>query len=375
MPALDTTTTPSVLDRAALPLLRALVLVRVAVPAGATRTEIVRDFGPMVAHRLSPAEWRSRAEVELSALTDAGLVVENRSRISANEAGIEEADAFLGKAGATKAAWPDLRDGRVVAKALGLDDIGPTRLKALTRPDGLRAAIVQKAHGLAVRGNPSPSKLRAQLAVIALERAFGNKIKTGLGAGSGFSAKAGRLLAGQLSVRPRDFGSDVKLIAALAAEAVDARQTELEALRQAILRGLFTSALEQKASVSRSMPRELPRADNDAGLPGVQSVEASRPDPEDFAAKVQVAAGACAEGWPGNKKAYISHVWDIVSSRHATWGLSEIEFKCMLAEAHRAGLVTLASADLKSKTAIEALDASAISYKNTIWHFIRVDEG
>ncbi len=359
----------------ALPLLRALVLVRVAVPSGATRTEIVRDFGPMVAHRLSPAEWRSRAEVELSALADAGLVVDQRSRLTATDAGVAVADSFLGKAGATKALWPDLRDGRVVAKALGLDDIGPTRLKALARPDGLRAAIVQKAHGLAVRGNPSPSKLRAQLAVIALERAFGNKIKTGLGAGSGFSAKAGRLLAGQLSVRPRDFGSDVKLIAALAAEAVDARQTELEALRQAILRGLFTNALEQKPIVSRGMPREMPRADNDAGLPGVQAVEVSRPDPEDFAAKVQLAAGSCAEGWPGNKKAYISHVWDIVSSRHAAWGLSEIEFKCMLAEAHRAGLIALASADLKSKTAIEALEASAITYKNTIWHFIRVDEG
>ena len=56
------------------------------------------------------------------------------------------------------------------------------------------------------------------------------------------------------------------------------------------------------------------------------------------------------------------------------WGLSEIEFKCMLAEAHRSGHVVLASADLKNKENIKELESSAISYKNTVWHFVRVED-
>jgi len=385
MPAMTMTTPPPVAQRG-LPLLHALVLARIAVSTGATRTELVRDFGSFVANKLSPAEWRTHAETSVAALMNAGLVHEQRARVFATDAGLAAADEFLGKPGASKGGWPEIRDGRLIGIGLGLGELGPTRLKALQRPEGLRAAILQKAHGLAVRGNPSPSRLRAQLAVVALELAFGNKIKTGLGAGSGFSAKAGRLLAGQLSARPRDFGTDGKLIAGLAAEAVDARQTDLDALRQAILRGLFTSALQQKnrsaqpsgspgrREISSELPRELPRAANDAGLPGGRTPEAARPDPEEFAKTVKAVAASCSEGWPGNRKSYISRVWEIVADRHAAWGLSDIEFKCMLAEAHRAGLVVLASADLKSKTTMEAIEASAITYKNTVWHFIRVDE-
>ena len=54
------------------------------------------------------------------------------------------------------------------------------------------------------------------LAVVALERAFGNTLKGNLGSRTGLAAKAGRLLAGQLSHKPRDFGTDSRLVAALA---------------------------------------------------------------------------------------------------------------------------------------------------------------
>ena len=46
----------------------------------------------------------------------------------------------------------------------------------------------------------------------------------------------------------------------------------------------------------------------------------------------------------------------------------------MLTEAHRTGLLTLVTADLKNARTLKDLQESAISYKNTIWHFIRVED-
>ena len=59
--------------------------------------------------------------------------------------------------------------------------------------------------------------------------------------------------------------------------------------------------------------------------------------------------------------------------KRAEWGLSEIEFKCMLTEAHRAGNLALANADLKDNSKIKDLQDSAVVYKNAVFHFIRVD--
>lgn len=92
-----------------------------------------------------------------------------------------------------------------------------------------------------------------------------------------------------------------------------------------------------------------------------------------FVTEVRSAAARCAEGWPGNRKAFISLTWQAIRAGTG-WGLSEIEFKCMLAEAHRAGHVALATADLKDKRDLKVLQESAIPFKNTVWHFVRVDD-
>ena len=62
-----------------------------------------------------------------------------------------------------------------------------------------------------------------------------------------------------------------------------------------------------------------------------------------------------------------------VRERHPEWGLSEIEFKCMLAEAHRAGRLLLANADLKDDGSLRDVAESALAYKNAVFHFVRVD--
>ena len=87
---------------------------------------------------------------------------------------------------------------------------------------------------------------------------------------------------------------------------------------------------------------------------------------------MQAIARERAEGWPGNRKAFISDVWAAVKASRPEWGLTEIEFKSMLAEAHRTGHVVLANADLKDRRTLPRVQQSALAFKNTVLHFVRV---
>lgn len=359
--------------------LAGVVLVRLAAASAALGShEIARDLHPMVSHRLPAGDWPGVLASLVASLRAAGCVAQTGAMLSATPNGRAVATKFLGSKKQSSLAWPEARDGALIARALGLEKEPASRLKALGKADGLRGLIALSAFQLKIRGKPSPSRLRGALAVVALERAFGNQIKDGLGEKPGVSAKSGRLLAGQLSKKPRDFGTDGRLITALAAEAVGAQRSDLGALRLAILRRFVSdpAASPAPAPAHRKLKRtvEKPRhAPSPEISPQAERVSA-RPDPAGFARQVRAAARARAEGWAGNRKTFISHAWETVRERHPEWALTEIEFKCMLTEAHRAGLLALANADLKDKRHLKELQESAVSYKNTVWHFIRVED-
>jgi hypothetical protein len=359
---------------------RAIVLVRVASASqGIARGELLDDLAPLAAHRLAAGHWRALLEREIAALADAGLIVPKAGHIETTQAGRARAGIFLGIKGNLPRSWSEVRDVRLLAKALGLDREGAKRLKALATPDGLRAAILQRTYKLKIKGVPTASRLRSALAAIALERAFGNKVQAGLAGKLGLSPKAGRLLAGQLAQRPRDFGTDRRLVAALAAQGAGATQTGLEALRLALLRRFIEGAEESGVPVAKPNPKPKrkpapPALVRPLPAPTPPPADATaRPDLAGFAREVHRHAVGRAHGWPGDRKAYISHVWQHVRDGRADWGLSEIEFKAMLAEAHRAGHVVLANADLKDGAAARDLQESALTYKNAVFHFIRVD--
>ena len=359
---------------------RLLVAARACADGGATRAELAKDLGLLSSHRLSPAELRARLDEEIAALIAIGQAKETRNRLTLTESGMNAAQAALGiKASAkpAKQAWPEIRDIRLVAVALAIQDEPAAKLKLLARPDGLRAATLQKSFNLPARSRTSPARLRTALVVTALQRAFGNTIKNGLDAGGGISAKAGRMLAGQLARKPRDFGTDARLIAALAAEAAGSPQIDAEALRATILRR-FVGEISQPtpASVASAPSASAPKATPRAPVVAASSrpPAASRPNLEGFAKAVQTVAGKRAEGWPGNRKAYISDVWQALSAAHAEWGLTEIEFKSMLAEAHRTGHIVLANADLKDRRSLPRIQQSALVFKNTVLHFVRVED-
>jgi hypothetical protein len=371
------------------PAVDTLMLARAAVPKGAVRTEFLSDL-----LTLAPA-----TEVRLAALVAAQLLTDSGGRIQLTATGRDRLMSAL----ATKALpknWDDMRC-HLAAQALGVK-LDAARKKALAKPEGLRAAILDHAFDLKLKGAMTTARLRSSLAIVALERAFGNKVKAGLGTGTGLSPKAGRLLAGQLSKAPRDFGTDGRLVAALAAEQVGASSAEFEVLRTAVI-ARFAGAPAAPVAIKTAKVRAVPSASraqappaNDRApvlpsgpltpvpfqeKPAAHALDlpsrpaaSNRPDLPGFADSIKAMAKLRAEGWSGSRKSYIADVWVEVKTRFASWGLTEVEFKSMLAEAHRTGHVVLANADLKTKDNAARLAASAIVYKNTVWHFVRVED-
>lgn len=370
--------------------LSGIVLVRLAAaPDGRDHADLARDLLPVISHKLSPDDWRKVLSGILASLAASAYVTTTGTLSRATGSGKAAAVEFLGlrKSGALPA-WPDVRDGALIARALGLEKEPASRLKGLAKLEGLRCLIVLGTYGLKLRGPVSASRLRSALAVIALERAFGNQIKHGLGEKPGLSPKSGRLLAGQLASKPRDFGTDGRLIAALAADAVDAPRSDIGTLRLGVLRRFITNAeTKPSATPAKAKPSRQQKARAGGSAPAPQTSEtpaqlaqpvatpiAGRPDPAQFARVVLAAARTKADGWSGNRKAYVSHVWQVLRDTRPDWALTEIEFKCMLTEAHRTGLLALVTADLKNPRTLKELQESAISYKNTVWHFIRVED-
>ncbi|MFZ4783634.1 MAG: hypothetical protein ACOYLC_15080 [Armatimonadaceae bacterium] len=372
--------------------LAAAILIRLAVPGGASKADLVRDLKGFSEAGQTPAEWRVGVDTLLAMLAAGGFIDRPTGRMQATLKGLDRAVVALGVPSAgwfsSVKTWDGLRDGAVTLRALGAEASNDKLAKALSSSDALRALIVQAAFNMGVEKPLSLGKLRTMLALRALERAFGNQIKTALGAGSGLALKPSRLLAAQLLRSPKDYASDGRLIAALAVETTGAANAEADTLRLAVIKrwlGGLAQATGGAAAAARPVPVSSEsvsaRANggltpaNDHGSARPEPVAASaRPDLPGFVKAVSRAAGRRAEGWPGNRKAFICHVWDEVRSAHPQWGLSEIEFKGMLTEAHRTGGLVLSNADLKDKRHIQEFEKSAIQYKNTVWHFVRVEE-
>ncbi len=359
-----------------------VVLTRLA-GGSATEIQIARDVRGLLASPPTDDVWRSQVGRLLVALSSSGHVQKKDQLFGLTAEGRASATAFLGCKKQLPESWADLRDGPLVAKALGIAGAPQSRLKALGKIDGLRALIVESRWKLKLKGKPSASRIRQALALVALEKAFGNQVKNEVGTKSGLSTKASRLLAGQLAKKPRDFGTDARLIAALAADATGVTRSDLGHLRLGVVK-TFLGDLPARVVASADVVAEQSRstvAPKPAEpvvivdtLSPPKAVAGSRPNPEGFARAIKAAAHARAEGWPGNRRAYIAQVFDAVQERHSAWALAEIEFKAILVELHRTGLVSLVTADLKDKNRLADVQRSAISYKNTVWHYIRVED-
>jgi hypothetical protein len=394
--------------------IKEIILARVASGAGTiARDAAAADLACLAGEGVAPKAWRQAFDRDVATLASAGLMHVLGANLEITDAGRMRAPMLVGGKGPWPKTWSDVLSIRLMAKALGLEGESPAKTKLLAKPDGLRAAILQKSFGIKVKGVPTASRVRSALAVVALERAFGNKIRAGVAGKSGLSAKAGRALAGQLAITPRDFGTDSRLVSALAAEQAGTAATDFAALQSALLRR-YVIGRAAPAAVKATKPKRATRrkagpgakpmaaapvrerpdvhvaadlspaliAGHAAALAAGQTIGSAtnlaarpvRPDLPAFASEIRALAATRATGWAGNRKAFISHVWSTVAVARADWGLTEIEFKCMLAEAHRAGHLVLTHSDLKDAATLKDVQASAVSFKNAVFHVVRVDD-
>jgi hypothetical protein len=365
----------------------ALVRIASAGEQGATRADVRRDLAPLIEHRLSPAEWRRELDALLLALLEEGCVRQARMRIAATRKGADAVRRFLGTRLPQGADWGEVRDVLLVARALGLEAGPRSGVPKLGSALGLRKAILEKAFGVSAKGADSIVAVRDALARKVAPKAQGKALSKGR------TAETRRAIA-QLLRRPRDFETDEALVAELAAEQVGAIQTSAPSLRIAILRRLLgkssgkgrasgkAAGAAPTHSAEKLVPMPAPVNGHALAAPTPARTEPApgngaahrTPDLAAFARAVAALAAGCAEGWPGNRRAFISRVWYSLQDRHPEWGLSIAAYKDRLTEAHKAGHLTLAYADLRDAANIGDVRESAIQYRNTEWHFIRVED-
>ena len=261
--------------------------------------------------------------------------------------------------------------------ALGLGAEPVKRLRVLMTPDGLRFAILEHAFNLKIKGVPTPARLREALAAAALERAFGDKSTAGLAGKLGLSAKAGRLLAAQLSRKPRDFGTDTRLIAALAAEQVGASSTDPEALRLALLRRFFTVAPTKTSPVKRPVakrpavaePAPLPTQQVRAVPPALPAqpavqVPSGRPDLAGFRHRGAPAGSRRSAGLERQPQGlHQPRVAQYPRASAPTGASPRSSSSACWPRRTAPGQLALANADLKDKSNIKDVQESAVVYQ------------
>ncbi len=125
---------------------RDIVLVRIAT-AGKTliRADLTRELQPLASHLVSPAAWAAIIDRDLAALADAGLVSIKPLGVNVTEPGMKRAALVLGLPVLPRT-WSDAKGGRLMVKALGLDNLPARRMKALL--ESRRSAQRHRAQGL-----------------------------------------------------------------------------------------------------------------------------------------------------------------------------------------------------------------------------------
>ncbi|TMQ11239.1 MAG: hypothetical protein E6J90_22500 [Deltaproteobacteria bacterium] len=360
--------------------LEALVIARAhAQVARLPLGELLAPLARFMPAELTAGAWRDRlAEVVAALRADGVLDADHRVR----EGELER------RIGGQARTWPELSDRVLPGLALG---IAADDAKARARLDGRdawAAAIVGRALGLWHDG-PPPSIAAMCDALVWREHGLISKPKR----------CPPELRAVYVQRRlGTDAGPPERLVRVLAAREVGAPRPELRALRDALVRGWLAGRVPGPASDDASRAAatvrgaaQVARGDDGAteaaqpaGTSGGRSMSAGGAarddggnpgpvdviDPAAFAGEVVRAAAATTEGWFGDRKVFVSAVWDQLRREPRWSGLALAEFKARLLAAHRAGALTLARADLVAAMDPALVAASEIAADGASFHFL-----
>lgn len=329
------------------PSLDDLLLLRLALAsppgAGLPRSRVAADLAPLLAGGGGgggvASAWRERFAAAVDRRLAAGeIIAPRRGRLALTAAGRTAAGAAFGDrtvtppAGGASWSWVKVRDGLLVARALGRTaDVGGTG--GVRSADTLRAAILLRHH--------APDALR---------------------------------LTGDGRAPSPTLREAVNL---LAVRAVRARRDTPRELRAALLRdwlqgGAATAADADAINPPRAAARESPFEEKQPPAAGEEPLPA-------FAAAVLEIARRCETGRVGAEKVFVSHVWRrwraerwSVATAESGVEAAEAAFKHRLAEANAAGLLRLSRADLAGVRAREDFTASEIRWHDARFHLLRL---
>jgi hypothetical protein len=324
--------------------LEALVIARAhTAPGRLALGDLVAPLARFAPAELTAAAWRDRLAEVVAALRAQG-VIDADHRVGDPGELARRIGAADGAGGAARS-WAELSDRVLPALALGIA-AGDAKLRArLDGRDAWAAAIVGRALGLWRDGSP-PSLPAVCDALVWRELGLPGKPKR--------CPPELRALFVQRRLGS-EAGPPERLVRVLAAREVDAPRPELRALRDALVRGWLAG----RAPGSPVRPDAAPVA---------AAVHADAPAA--FAEAVLRAADAVVDGWFGDRKVFVSAVWDQLR-RDPQWaGLGLAGFKADLVAAHRAGQLTLARADLVAAMDPALVAASEIAVDGASFHFL-----
>ncbi len=350
-----------------------LVIIRLLYGAEEGETEVAlrKDLHPLVMQQMSAGEWRNCLGQIIVSLVNEGFMRPVRANAyMVTEHSQPRALKFLKLSNLPKTPWHEIRDGYLIAISLGLQPARPL-VARLTSAEGLRSILLTLHYNLPYDiASVTVDQIRLGLAKIAEGRGLTSGIRT-TPVRENITQKEAVMMGSKLLKSGHVVESDGELLACLAQEVVGAVNESAAELRQMLFRQLISSRESSEVQKLVKAPGQI----QDLSPTGAAECPEREPPPPlpEFTDGVMDIAKSIAVGWPGNKRAFISHIWQELRQRYPEWQFTEDEYKEMIVSAQRAGLLRLAIADLRDKTNVDDVAKSRVSYKNSEWHFIRVD--
>lgn len=252
-----------------------------------------------------------------------------------------------------KKAWEAIRNGHLMAVALGLPAPNPDQLKKLISAAGLKGSLLRSKFELKIAEFPSVAEAADALAWKLL----------GIDSAAKFTRDA---CLAALAFHPQTSVSGLfegeaglivdpkKAVERIVTKSVGARNANAAELRGAAIRTWIESL-----GVSSTVPAPPPPPPFDLPTFAKHALGAARQTPR--------------EGRFGENKVFISHAWQASQTDPILAGLDLGEFKTRLAEANQARLLTLSRADLVEAMNTSDVQASEIRHMGASYHFILMD--
>jgi hypothetical protein len=306
--------------------------------------ELVQPLDRFAPPELTQAAWRDQLAAVAGELRARGVLAVGHRLVDG-----EELARRIGRHAART--WPQLAERVLPALPLGIAADDGKRQARLAGRDAWVGAIVGRSLGLWLDG-PPPSLATVCDALIWRELGLPGKPKRCP------PEIRGLFVQRQLG---SEAGPPERLARVLAAREVGAPRPELRALRDALVRCWLAG-------------RAITPPQRDAVLRGPAEADLATGAPADAPSLADAALDAAAttarDGWFGDRKVFVSALWDELRKRPAWAALGLDDFKARLLVAHRAGAITLARADLVAAMDPALVAASEIAADGASFHFV-----